>query len=66
MYKELLHRHTQVTLPYGAPSRKTFKLSSAVSMGEKAQTKMGGGAVYGGLIPDTDTGKARTRFVTRG
>ena len=35
-------------------------------MGEKVQTKMGGGAVYGGLIPDTDTGKARTRFVTRG
>jgi hypothetical protein len=30
------------------------------------QTKMRRAAVYGGLIPDTDTGKARIRFVTEG
>ncbi|KZT00777.1 uncharacterized protein LAESUDRAFT_665281 [Laetiporus sulphureus 93-53] len=30
------------------------------------QTKMRRAAVYGGLIPDTDEGKARIRFVTEG
>ena len=30
------------------------------------QTKMRRAAVYGGLIPDTDIGKARIRFVTEG
>jgi hypothetical protein len=30
------------------------------------QTKMRRAAVYGGLIPDTDAGKARIRFVTEG
>ncbi|KAI0044928.1 hypothetical protein FA95DRAFT_1583585 [Auriscalpium vulgare] len=30
------------------------------------QTKMRRAAVYGGLIPDTDAGKARVRFVTEG
>ena len=30
------------------------------------QTKMRRAAVYGGLIPDTDQGKARIRFVTEG
>jgi hypothetical protein len=30
------------------------------------QTKMGRVVVYGGIISDTDTRKARTRFVTRG
>lgn len=30
------------------------------------QTKMRRSAVYGGLIPDTDEGKARIRFVTEG
>ncbi|KAI0058165.1 hypothetical protein BV25DRAFT_1872113 [Artomyces pyxidatus] len=30
------------------------------------QTKMRRAAIYGGLIPDTDAGKARIRFVTEG
>ncbi|KAI0303781.1 hypothetical protein B0F90DRAFT_1708994 [Multifurca ochricompacta] len=30
------------------------------------QTKMRRAAVYGGLVPDTDAGKARIRFVTEG
>jgi len=30
------------------------------------QTKMRRSAIYGGLIPDTDEGKARIRFVTEG
>lgn len=30
------------------------------------QTKMRRAAVYGGLIPDTDEGKSRIRFVTEG
>ena len=30
------------------------------------QTKMRQAAVYGGLIPDTDEGRARIRFVTEG
>lgn len=30
------------------------------------QTKMRRAAIYGGLIPDTDEGKARIRFVTEG
>lgn len=30
------------------------------------QTRMRNAAVYGGLVPDTDEGKARIRFVTEG